>query len=64
MNDHQKRTSVKMYQLGAYKPVDKGIKFTEPMCYELVGVTYPYRRKEIDLSFFDVFEEENQKTRR
>ena len=60
MNAKQKRTAIHMYQFGCYKPTDRGIKFTAPLCYELVGVRYPYRKKDIDLSFFDVFEEDKQ----
>ncbi len=60
MNSKQKRTSVHMYQLGVYKPADRGIKFTKPSLCEIVGVTYPYRKKDIDISFFDVFQDDNQ----
>ena len=64
MNAKQKRTAVHMYQLGVYKPQNKRVKYTEPLCYELVGVDYPYRKEEIDIKFFDVFQDENQTKKR
>ena len=63
MNDKQKRTAVHMYQLGVYKPQDKRSYMVEPMVHEIYGVRYPYRKKDIDIRFFDVFQD-NQTNKR
>lgn len=64
MNDKQKRTAVHLYQLGVYTQGDRYVRKVEPMVYELAGVVYPYRKGNIDMRFFDVFEEENQTKKR
>ena len=58
MNDNQKRTAVHMYQFSSYKPIDKFTKFTKPSLCELMGPVYPYRKKDLDVSFLDVFHKE------
>jgi len=55
MTNKEKRKAIHDYQFVVYTPQDKIYKHVESYLWEIAGHVYPYRDKEIDCSWFDLF---------
>ena len=60
MTNKQQRQKVHLYQFSVYSPVNKKviriIENDRVIGYEIVGIDYPYRNKEMNIEWLEAFE--------